>query len=772
MKIFSTFKTGMLKAALASALALPLAVSCFDPSGLQEQIDMLVDKVFELETKLNNEIAALQAMLKGNVMISSVSTDASTGITTVTLTNGTELQLLPEKDMKSYITYITLGDGKAYWAYIDETGAKQLFKDEENQPIPVVSVTPKVVEVDGETYLELGGTRYPMSGNSVFSDYEVITDNLTGEVLAVTFTFGDDMTFTVTVDGACGFFFVKPSGWSTTIISDYYVANGVTERVQVDARGVVDYVLQIPDGWRVKEYKDVYMGGLYFDITAPAEELVKSGVAAADGDLKVVAVLEGGKATVASLYLTTNPFKTFGFSLGTVNATMYNGLQKFVYGVCLKSAFDKETIFQTATELLEAYDYPAGYGVAEADLSVPVEEVLGEEPMAGEEYVFWALPALYYETMEEAGYYLAENTFVTAEFKYSSVVFEISNEQFRDADLNMELRGVDAYYMELIPAADFMLEDVLFSLNNGFYEPVSDSMIYNGSVFDFAGVEAESGTAYVAWIAVAEEGKQYTEADVIVCEFSTLTLTPGGNVKVTAGEPVCTTLDAVVSLTAPGAETIYYSFLTAADAKRYADDSAKAMYLFESGNSVKETSVEVKLSDSGIKTKPQTDYVLFAVGSDADGKYGEVLTLECSTTAIAYNDLQVKIDIVRNEPGDVHLSISADDAVGFIYWIGKTSDNTWKSSNYLGGSAEKAQAFMYVNADHSRITSLMSKYPIVDGTIVMSDLEMSQDYVMVAMAKAEDGSYSKATEFRFVPRAVSIGNVVYSTDPKWAAAKP
>ena len=49
MKISSIFKTGLLKAAVASALALPLAVSCFDPSGLQEQIDMLVDKVFELE---------------------------------------------------------------------------------------------------------------------------------------------------------------------------------------------------------------------------------------------------------------------------------------------------------------------------------------------------------------------------------------------------------------------------------------------------------------------------------------------------------------------------------------------------------------------------------------------------------------------------------------------------------------------------------------------------------------------------------------------------
>ena len=772
MKISSIFKTGLLKAAVASALALPLAVSCFDPSGLQEQIDMLVDKVFELETKLNNEIAALQAMLKGNVLISKVVTDASTGITTVTLTDGTQLQLLPEKDMKSYITYLTLGDGKAYWAYIAEDGTKQLFKDEKNQPIPVIAETPKVVEVDGETYLEIGGTRYPLSGNSVFSDYEVITDELTGEVYAVTFTFGDDMTFTVTVDGACGFHFVKPAGWDTVIISDYYVANGLTERVQVDARGVVDFVLQIPDGWRVKEYKDIYMGGMYFDITAPAKELVDAGVAAADGDLKVVAVLEGGKATVARLYLTTTPFRTFGFSLGTVNAQMYNGLQKFVYGVCTKAAFDKAAIFETASGLLEAYDYPAGYGLADFDLSATVEEVLGEEPMAGEEYVFWALPALYYETMEGAGYYLSEETFVTTEFKYSSVVFEVSNEQFRDADLNMQLRGVDAYYVDLIPASEYMLEDVVFGLNNGFYEPVSDSMVYNGSIFDFFGTEAESGTSYVAWIAVAEEGKQYTEADIVVCEFSTLNLTPGGNVKVTAADPVCTTLDAVVSLTAPGAETLYYSFMTAADAKRYADDAAKAMYLFENGNSVKETSVEAKLSESGIKAKPKTDYVLFAVASDADGKYGDVLTVECSTTDIVYNDLQVKIDITKNEPGDVRISIAADGAVDFLYWIGRTNDNTWKSSNYLGGSAEKAQAFMYVNAEHSRLTSVMTKYPVVDGVITLADLEGGKDYVMVAMAKSADGSYSKATEFRFAPRAVSIGDVVLSSDPKWEAAKP
>ena len=133
MKIFSIFKSGLLKTTLVSMVALPLAVSCFDPSGLQEQIDMLVDKVFELETKLNNEIAALQAMLKGNVLISKVATDASTGITTVTLTDGTQLQLLPEKDMKSYITYLTLGDGKADVFFAALSQARNLTEEEKEK---------------------------------------------------------------------------------------------------------------------------------------------------------------------------------------------------------------------------------------------------------------------------------------------------------------------------------------------------------------------------------------------------------------------------------------------------------------------------------------------------------------------------------------------------------------------------------------------------------------------------------------------------------------
>ena len=761
---------------LAAMAATPFVVSCYDDTGIREELDMLVDKVYELEERLNNEINALRAMMDGKAMISSIIVSPE-GITTIKLTTGAEFQLYPEQDMKSFITYMPAsinGENVACWAYIDENGVKRYMRDANGDPIPVAAATPKVVEIDGETYLEIGGELYPLSGNSVFSDYELIKDELTGDVYAVTFTFGEDMSFTVTVDGACGFSFVSTSGGfgQIVIIKDYYVSYGLTEKVQIDPRGVVDYVLQVPDGWRVKEVEDVYMGTKYFAITAPSKELIQSGVAEAEGDLKVIAVLEGGKATVSRLFLTTSPFSDFGVSAGNLNAKMYNGLQKFVYGVSLKSQFEESAVFSVAEGLLEEYSYPSGYGVASENLSATVAEVLGAEPVPGEEYVFWALPALYYETADDAGYYLDQDTFVTKEFKYSSVVLEVSDIRFRDAQVRLDVKGADAYYMELVPAADFMLEDVLYGLDNAFYDKITDNMTYEGSIFALTGLEAAPATAYVVWMAIAEDGKDYSEDDLVVCEFSTLKLEAGASVKVIAGEQTATALDVTVPLTAAGAETIYYAAMTKSSANAYADDEAKVTYLFEKGKSVQGTEVVAAVSEFGIKIKPSTAYVIMAVASDADGKYGEVLTLEVSTTEIAYNNLTVDIALEANDPGNVVLSVSAKDATDIIYWVGRTADNTWKSSNYLGGKLETAEAYMYLNSTNYKITSVMEQYPLVDGKITLTDLTVDVDYVIVAMAQAADGTFSHGTLLKFVPNPVALGTVITKDDPRWTAATP
>lgn len=777
MKNFKKISGFLMKGLICMALVCPSLVSCvekYDDTELRDKIDLIIEQIYDLEERLNGEIQTLKSLLSGKILITDVKRDVATGITEISLSNGSTLQLLPEKDLESYVTYITLSDGVDYWAYIDAEGNKNLFLDENGYPVPVIGDTPEVIVKDGDSYIVIGGMEYPLSGNSVFSDYELICDELTGEIYAVTFTFGEDMTFTVTVDGACGFWFVMPSGWSTTIISDYYVPMGHTERVQLDARGVVDYVLQIPDGWRVKEYEDVFMGARYFDITAPSKELIESGVAAADGDLKVVAVLEGGKATVAKLYLSTVPFKEFGVSMGNASAIKYNGLQKFVYGVCKSSEFDEDTIFQTAEDQLDAFDYPDGYGVTNFDLiNEPLSNIAGGDLEPGGKYIFWAIPALYYQTMEDAGYRLEPGTFVTVEVVYSSIRFEVGEESFRDAQLSMELKGVDAYYTGLVNKEDFLIDDITYCLNNpGYYTAKTTPMTYDGSVFKFAGVTGQSATEYVAWLAVAEEGKTYTAADVVVCEFSTLNLTPGSTVEIAATTVTPGDIEITAQLDAAGAEAIYYAFLTKNTASKYADDAARATYLFQYGKSVKAASVEAKASHTLSKVTPETDYVLFAVATDSEGKYSNVIAQDCRTEAITYNDLTIAIDLVENDPGNVVLSISSEGAVGYLYWIGKTSDNTWKSNSYLGGNATTAQKYLYLNQDQNRITSVMASYPVVDGLIKMEDLSTKEEYVIVAMAKDAAGKFSKAVEYRFITRSIALGQVVMSTDPKWEAATP
>ncbi len=767
--IFKSFR----RLVLCAALVCPLAVSCYDDTEIREQIDMIIDKIYELEDKLNNEINALQEMLKGNLMIQKIETDSQTGNTILTLSDGnTVLELLPEADMESFVTYFINSEGIPCWAYIDESGKTVPFM-KDGDFIPITEI-PEVVVEDDETFIVVGGEKYPMGGNSIFSSYELVTDELTGEIYAVVFTFGEGMTFTVTVEGAAGFHFVKSMGWSTVTINDYFVSNGLTDRVQVDARGVLDYVLQIPDGWRVEEEKDPFMGTMYFKITAPTKENVESGVAVAEGDLKVVAVLEGGKAVVAKLHLSTDPFKEFSVSYGKATVKINNGLNKYVYGVCEASQYDEATIIAEARRLIgDVYEYPAGYGVTYYDLdNQSLSELAGKPLEIGREYVFWAVPALYDESNEENPYYLAEGTFVWERFSYSTVDFTVENATNRDAQLTLNLQGVTAYYFNVVPKSIYTIEDVVYGLNNpGYYTARTSPLSYNGSVFEFAEVTAEPATEYVAWLAVMAGGKTYTAADVIVCEFATIDLTAGSDIKVVAGETKASPVDLVIPVTATGAEKIYYTYLTATEAAKYKTEEEKVTYLFSNCTVVDGESAEAVASEI-MAVKPETDYVFMAVASDTDGKYGAVLTVECRTTAISYNDINVTLALEKNDPDNVVVSVTAAGAVDYLYWIGKTTDNVWRSPNYLGGSAAKAQGYMYLNSTADRFVNIMDAYPVVDGKITMRGLEVSKDYVIVLMAKDADGLYSKAVELKFVPNSYAIGLVVPKTDAKWAAAKP
>lgn len=762
------------KVLLASAVALPLAVSCMDDiNDLKDKVTNLENRLNELELRLNQELAALEDLINGKITIAKVNPkdDGSYGIE---LSTGVDFTIYPKQEqLKTVVTYITLG-GVNYWAYYDENGDPQLLLNEKGERIPVENATPQVVVKDGESFLVIGEQEYPLSsGNSVFSDYELHMDELTGEVRAVTFTFGEGMTFTVTVDGYQGLTFVIQRMWDYVPVEDFFIAYGTTEKVTVQKNGVVDYVLQIPDGWRVKEVADDILMETYFQITAPTLEAVKAG-AASEGELKVVSVLEGGKASVSKLYVSADPFRDFGIIEGKAVTKMYTGLQKFVYGVCLADDFNEETLLPVANELLLAYEYPAGYGVADFDLEMPLEDIYGEELIPGETYVFWAAPALYFSSNVDAYYYVAEGTFVHKDFSYTEVSLEVSDPTFRDATVEFDSQGVKSYYAGVMYMNEYAKDDVLLYINNNFYEPIVEPYSYMGSAFGFGYVEAEPemNTDYLVWFAVAEEGKIYTEADVIFREFSTSGLESGSAVKVEAGTAEITSSKVTVPLTAEGAEMVFYSYVKYSNAGRYPDDAAKSAYLLANGICVNGESAEA-VSDALVLDPLETVY-LFAVAVDGEGKYGEVYTGEYTTIESSFNDMTVDLEVIRNNPYDVAVSVdvTGGNAEGYLYWVGKATDTFWKSSSNLGGSKEKAQDYMLANPNNAKLITAMRKYPLADGVITMADLALETEYVVVVMAKDAEGVYSEATVLIFTTRAVDLGEIIYSSNPVWSSFAP
>ncbi len=226
-------------------------------------------------------------------------------------------------------------------------------------------------------------------------------------------------------------------------------------------------------------------------------------------------------------------------------------------------------------------------------------------------------------------------------------------------------------------------------------------------------------------------------------------------------------------LSAPGAESIYYSFLSSSAAGKCDTDEERIEHLLEDGQTGSASGVTAKATDF-LKVKPETKYFLFAAPVDAAGNFGKVLVSECKTNAISYNDLKVELSVALNSPEEVVINISTTggETVDYLYWVGKTTENTWKSTNYLGGTAKNAQKYMALNPTARYFTNTASNYPITDGTITIAAPTPGAEYAVVAMAKDAEGVYSEATALIFTVYESFIGTIVGKDDPKWESAKP
>ena len=772
----------MFKTAICAIVAVPMLSSCFNADEVWDKIDKIEHRLDSLENSLNQQFNALNSLLDGKT-ISSCEKNPD-GSYDVTLSNGTKFTVLADGTDYSSLVSIKVENGVKYWATYNADGNLEVVTDAEGNPVPVVKrAKVKVIVEDGIYYLEIDGQKY-MTGYDtkdlvqVFSSCEILKD-ATGNAYAMKFTFGEGMTITVAVDGYNGVLFRQPNATGTSmVISDYYICYGETASILLDKAGVIDYVMQIPDGWRVEERTDEYSEETYLDITAPSKATVAAGAAVAKGDLKIVAVVEGGKAAVSKLVVSAEPFKVFNISGSKAIVEPYEGVQKYVYGIVAYNDFDEAAIIAKVGEILTTTgDAPAGYNVAEDGISKSHTETFGTELDPEGDYMFWAVPALYKEG-EDAGFYVKEGLITT--FRITPVSVKISEPVagLLDAEVSIKIEGTDKVYAGTSVKADDLFENILYQINNGIIDPVK-AATYEGPASAYPSADANKdvdflpGTTYVTWVIPVEDGREtYQESDVTFMEFTTKSVTAGGSLKVTLGEAEVTKTTVSIPVEAEGAELIYYAYFNSDRYLSTDNDSKVKLILDQEGYATVKGSKTDAVID---RVKPNSSRWLMAVAVDKDGKYGEVATAGAKTLAVEYNSLTLTVtaDDITNDSARIKVDVADGTATEFVYWIGKVKDNFWANSSYLGATRQNAQQYMACYPDDENIVKCMNKYGKIgeDGILDVYDLSMTTDYVIMVIAKDESGLYSKGGYKMITTLAADLGTIVRTDSDEWNAAK-
>ena len=774
--------------ALICLLALPFAtVSCFDDTAIWETLNEHEAQLNEIQTQLANQADALTSLLSGGSTISSC-VEQKDGSYLVTLSTGTKFKVLPQQtNVSALMSYVVI-DGNKYWALYNHAGELEPITDLQGKNIPV-SVQVDVEVKDSKYYIVINGYEYETGYDAgdavqVFQSCVPHTD-ATGNVYAMTFTFGEGLEVTVSVDGYKGVIFKLDNLGVTQVVTEYYVPYASTQSFLVDMEGVVDYVMQIPHGWKVVERVDEQSGNTYMDVTAPAKSALAAGAAFDRGDLKVVAVVEGGDAAITKLVLSAEPFKKVEFSSTRLVAEPYEGVQKYVYGIVPSDDYNQDEVIATAQTLVStSADAPSGYAVGEGNVAATLADMLGGELDSNKKYVLFVVPAIYQESEDEAGFYIDADSFQS--YRVGAVIVTMSDPvaSLFDAQVNVEVKGTDKIWAGTAVKSDDLFTNIVYSIVNGIWEPYTEGLTYNGAASKYPVDEANldvdfaPGTTYVTWCVPYDSDKAtYTEADIVYKEFTTNPIQAGGSLTVVTGESVITTSSISVPLSSEGAEMIYYAYLTESEGKRLGStsglDDQKFNLILKSDNCTLVKGNEAVASIEQLI--PESAMWLYAAAVDANGKYG---TVKCLSTNLAKVEFNTALTVSYVEDGcspgsdemDYQVTVTGGTAARYIYWIGTPMDPLWVK---CGKDKNALAKYMAVYPEDEAITKVMRANGdfSADGKITITGLRMEEEYIMMVLAQDENGAFSKGAYKKMTTLAADLGAVRAEGTELWNAAK-
>ena len=618
MKGLRSLCAGVMTLCAASSLF----VSCFDPSGLEEQIGALDERVQQLES-LVSQLETLTARVDALYTLK------------FQVTSNNELQYSFDGGKTWNSTGIVLEEGCACPEVSLVDNGDSVTIKVGDQEFTIEKPEQIVFEIRaGKVYFESEGTMQVAIKSSGIEDITVMS---------------------------------APKGWYAEIN-----AEGL---VEITAPNYED--CQEGYGWDENDE--------YYEIPAKcaAAGYVKIHACSTEGKCMVgkLPVEVAGQPLVVKAYSGNAYFTLLGES-SWWNATFYYGVSEKANleadtADLLKRMNDGDWSISD--------DYPSNYGEL-TEVEVSIAELLGEEPQVGKEYVVWAAvensEAMPYDAEDLVlAYYSPVNVTVT-ENEAAKTAFNVEvtvDVQGADSYVAVSMPETQLQWTSV----DEIKEQMAMAMGEGQYygklyrESYTGSAldIANGTSYSMSGNYAPDSDVYVFILPLDGRAKQdYTPADVVCFQFATAPLAAGGSIDLSAKQVTSymgevydyeiwdyveaeITLDPYTQLgveVTPSAngewEALYYGWL---DAATYADYGAYEEdlvdYLLET--SYPNSPAEVKEWPVYLvqEVAPATTMHFVAFIVDKAGKYGKFAHVELTSKELA------KADLVWAEPYTTNL---------------------------------------------------------------------------------------------------------------------
>ena len=785
-----TMKNPILKLAAAFSMAVALMVSC-GPDAPVEPVNPdtpdspgtpdapVVDeaKAYKdsLKLVLYKQAKAMQDILTAEEPVTvtgcrQLQKDEKEGLYEISLSSELTFQVFVGQDDKftEPITCVAEGD-KKYWAYVDATGQVTAFADLQGNKLAMTTALDFDIKdeayslVVAEKAFELG---YTIEDALQVFECELLNDPQ-GVLYGVRFDFGNENVKIVYVAEYTSVHFYLPSDEEKVAATELFVAEAGNNKLALSTFEGLDYKLVVPQGWTVSEADE--NGVVVATVTAPEKYEVDE-----ENPLQLSVVAGDDSFVFSTVTLTKNTFRSLELSATGPVIVPTTGLGKFAYGVCLLDDFVPADVKALAAKLISGEQEPGeGNGISTVPVTTTFAEVLGSDLDSEARYILWVV---------------ANDELTSKEFGEITAKIESQKSYLLDAEISVQVRGADALYYGVAENIETIYADILDQIQTAAVESVKvadQNFVYNGMASKFNSTEGyENGmrydTEFVVWAVPAVTGDYtYTEDDIFSYVIKTNPIVPGGNLTITCGEANVSPSTIKFPVSCPDAAMICYAYFSE-EGGRYATVANEKKYelMFEDGNDYRigdAKSVYANNTDayaSNLNDEAATEYWMYAVAVDAEGKYGEVFCKSATTLKLDYDK---SITLTVEAPTNLITASSATFKVTstgnlseYIYWVGRATDPFWANSAYCGGTSKGAQKYMALNPDDENIQKCMRKYgPLSeDGTLTVTDMTMETKYIFVILEKGEK-YYSPIGYKSATTLAADLGQIVKEGTDRW-----